>query len=83
MSDLLNYFLQQERTKKAYSDYNAAGIALDRAQIHERLAEIKSQNEPLNKLMSAPMSERDRLYAAAHYVAYGRFPTIEEPKGAL
>jgi hypothetical protein len=47
---------------------------LENRQIKERLAEILSQSEPLDKLISTVMPERDRLYAAAFYVVVGRIP---------
>ena len=74
MSDFLNYMKAQAEQREAYERYNYAGVALDNAQIRERLAEIKSQHEPLNSLIGEAMSERDRLYAAAYYVVVGRMP---------
>ena len=52
----------------------AGSAQYNNAEIHERLAEIKSQHEPMNSLLDAAMSERDRLYAAAFYVVVGRMP---------
>ena len=66
--------LQQSRKETAYARYNHASAALDNAEIKERLAEIKSQHEPLASLAEQPVSERDRLYAAAFYVVVGRLP---------
>lgn len=74
MDDFGNYMKAQAEKRAAYERYNYAGAALETAQIKERLAEIKSQHEPLNGLLAAPMSERDRLYAAAFYVVVGRMP---------
>ena len=71
---LANYMLQQARKETAFQAYNYASAKLDNALIHERLAEIKSQAEPLDGLMKEAMSERDRLYAAAFYVVVGRMP---------
>lgn len=79
MSDLQNYFLQQSYRDAAYQKYNYAGAVLKNAQIDERLAEIKSQGEPLDSLITEPMSERDRLYAAAFYVVVGRMPERPAP----
>lgn len=73
-SAFLQYLLKRAETKAAMSAYNHAAAALDNAQIRERLAEIESQYEPLDSLMRKPLSERDRLCAAAFYVVVGRLP---------
>jgi len=78
MSDFQNYMLQQSRRETAYANLNHASQALENARVRERLAEIKSQSEPLAGLMEQPMTERDRLYAAAYYVVIGRMPE-EQP----
>ena len=77
MSDFLNYLKRQSDTEAAKQQYNYAGVNLDRAQIYERLAQIKSQHEPLAGLAALPITERDRLYAAAHFVVYGRLPSVK------
>jgi hypothetical protein len=74
MSDFAAYLHAQTRTEKAYAEYNSAARALEIAQIRQRLAEIKSQHEPLASLVIAKLSERDRLHAAAFYVVVGRMP---------
>jgi hypothetical protein len=74
MSDLNMYFLATARKDAAYNLYNYSGSHLENAQIKERLAEIKSQHEPLASLENEKMSERKRLYAAAFYVVVGRMP---------
>lgn len=68
------YMLAQEKKKRMYAEHNSSSRGLELAQIKERLAEIKSQHEPLNTLISKELSERDRLYQAAFYVVSGRFP---------
>lgn len=73
--DFSHYLTKQARTEAARANRNHASVALDNAEIHERLAKIKSQHEPLAGLIDAPMSERDRLYAAAFYVVVGRMPS--------
>lgn len=73
-SDFSAYMLAKEGAKRAYADYNAASTGLNLARINERLAEIKSQHDPLATLLTRPLSERDRLYAAAFYVVVGRMP---------
>jgi hypothetical protein len=73
-SAFLDYMRVQAERRAAYERYNYAGAALENAQIKERLSEIKSQHEPLARLMAQPLSERDRLYAAAYYVVVGRIP---------
>lgn len=76
MSDtvFLQYMLAQERKHAAHERYNFASAALELARIKERLAELLSQHEPIAKLCDASMTERDRLYAAAHYAVVGRMP---------
>ena len=74
MSDFISYLHRKTEKELAYQRYNYAGCALELAGIKERLAEIKSQHDPLATLLTKAMSERDRLYAAAFYVVVGRFP---------
>lgn len=75
MSHLLAYFKAQSDTRAATCLRDYASETLKNAQIMERLAEIKSQHEPLNGLLNSNFSARDRLYAAAFYVAIGRMPS--------
>jgi hypothetical protein len=77
MIKFAKYQTAKAEAKAAYELYNYAGIALELAQIKERLAEMASQHEPLAALRDAEMSERDRLYAAAHYAVVGRLPNKE------
>ena len=74
MGNFANYILAQARKEAAYQKYNYAGQLLESAQIKERLAEIKSQHEPIATLLDQDMSKRDRLYAIAFYVVVGRMP---------
>ena len=74
MNEFQSYMLQQAKKEAAFQQLNYASVKLENAQIHERLAEIRSQHEPLNSLVGKPLSERDRLYAAAYYVVCGRMP---------
>jgi hypothetical protein len=68
------YQLRQAEKREAYEAFNFAMQLLENRQIKERLAEILSQADPLDKLISTVMPERDRLYAAAFYVVVGRIP---------
>ena len=68
------YQLRQSERREAYETFNFAMQLLENRQIKGRLAEILSQSEPLDKLISTVMPERDRLYAAAFYVVVGRIP---------
>lgn len=77
MSDFGHYMTAQAEKRAAYERYNYAASALETAQIKERLAEIKSQHNPLAALLALPLSERDRLFAAAFYVVVGRMPDID------
>lgn len=79
MNEFIDYQRAHEIAQRAYAEYNAASRGLDNARIFERLAEIKSQHEPLATLLTKPLSERDRLCAAAFYVAVGRMPSEVQP----
>lgn len=68
------YMLAKEKKERMYAEYNSASRGLELSQIKERLAEIRSQHEPLDELINKKLSERDRLCHAAHYVVVGRFP---------
>ncbi len=74
MSDLLHYYHAQAKTLAAKNAYNHTAVALNIAHIKERLAEIKSQHEPLHSLTQGSLSERERLYAVAFYVVVGQMP---------
>ena len=76
MSDFSAYMLAQSRRETAYAQYNHASVALELAQIHERLNEVKSQAEPLASLEQQAMNPRERLHAAAFYVVVGRLPNV-------
>jgi len=69
------YMLAKERKERRYAECDSAERGLQLAQIKERLAEIKSQHEPLSGLLGKRMNERDRLYHSAYYVVVGRFPS--------
>ena len=43
-TNLAAYFHATTKKEKAYERYNYAGVALDLAQIEERLAEVRSQS---------------------------------------
>ena len=77
MSKFASYMLAQSEARKAYEQYNYASANLENKRIRERLAEIRSQSEPLDELLTRKMSERDRLYASAFYVVVGRMPEEE------
>ncbi len=74
MSAFFEYLKATSERHCAFERFNYASSALDMARIRERLAEIKSQHQPLASLLDAQISERDRLYAAAFYVVVGRMP---------
>ena len=75
MIEFAKYQTATAEAQAAYERYNYAGAALELARIKERLAEMASQHEPMASLRDADMTERDRLYAAAHYAVVGRLPT--------
>lgn len=72
------YTLAKETRERRYAEYNTASKALALAQIKERLAEIKSQHEPIASLLEKKMDERERLHAIAFYVVVGRLPFTSE-----
>lgn len=74
MSDFGKYMYHQAKKDAAWEAFNAASARLELAQIRCRLAEIDSQNEPIASLLDKKMSERERLYAMAHFVVVGRMP---------
>ncbi|MEA3427896.1 MAG: hypothetical protein U9Q84_01475 [Thermodesulfobacteriota bacterium] len=74
MTNFTHYMEAQANKEAAGHLYNYASQKLENAQIKERLAEIKSQHEPIASLLEEPMSERGRLYAIAFYVVVGRMP---------
>jgi len=80
MSAFEKYMTRKVETRAACERYNGASIALDNARIHERLAEMLSQHEPLCALKDAKLTERSKLYAAAYYVVHGRMPSIVATK---
>jgi len=71
-NDFIFYMLAKERTATARQRYEAAAAALALAEIRERMAEIKSQHEPLAKLAESGKSARNIMCAAASYVVNGR-----------
>jgi hypothetical protein len=74
MSDFLRYMEAQAKNRAAFEAYKAASARLELAQIKERLAELRSQHDPLAQLMRSSLPERERLCAAAEYLVTGRLP---------
>lgn len=79
MSEFMKFMHEQEKVATARSEYNAASLKLDNANIRCRLAELESQHEPLASLLKEPLGERERLYAAAFWVVVGRMPEKVKP----
>ena len=75
--EFAQYQTAKAEARAAYERYNYASTALELARIKERLAEMASQHEPLAALRDEAMTERERLYAAAHYAVVGRLPNKE------
>ena len=78
-NDTGNYFRTQAETEAAKQQYNYASANLKLCRIKERLAEIKSQHEPINDLCRNLDSMtkdgmRQRLVDIAFYVVIGRMP---------
>ena len=78
MSDLSNYRYAQAEREAAYQRLNYATEALENARVRERLAEIKSQHDPINNMIHSMLSAREMLYASAFYVVTGRMPAQGE-----
>lgn len=74
MTDFISYQLRKAEKDAAYNNYNYASQKLENSKIMERLAELKSQHEPLHTLSEGNEFLRKKLYAAAFYVATGRMP---------
>lgn len=67
------YFHEQDKLRGKQNALEAASIGLELQHISTRLAEIKSQHDPLAKIIDDPdLDMRQKLYAAAHYVVIGR-----------
>lgn len=77
MTDLAAYFAAQTEKRRAYAAYNYAGADLELAEIKERLAEIRSQHEPLAKICGANSALREQMIAVAFYVVVGRWEKSE------
>ena len=71
---LLEYLLAGAEKDAAYQAYNYASANLENKQIFCRLAEIKSQHEPLASIIGKTKTTREQLYAAAFYAVVGRMP---------
>jgi hypothetical protein len=72
MTSFEDYLLASVKRKAAEVHYNHAASALELAQVKERLAQIKSEDGQLTKILYSKLSERDRMYAAAYFVVVGR-----------
>lgn len=80
MSAFARYMHAQSETKAAYAQYNHAAVALELAQIRERLAMIESQHEPLATLNPEGNSvARKKQIGVAYFVVNGRWPEQEKP----
>jgi len=78
MSDFEHYMTTKADVREADAFYNYAACKLERAQIKNRLAKIKSQHEPIHEICNSDLDEREKLYAIAFYVVVGRLPSIKE-----
>jgi hypothetical protein len=76
VSDLADYFHAQDKTRLARANVETASSRLELASIKERMAELRSQYEPLSSLLpeGASTADRERILAAIFYVVIGRFP---------
>lgn len=76
MNEFSNYMHAQDKTRLARAERNHASAQVDLAAINERMAELRSQYEPLASLLpeGATQDDRERILAAIFYVVIGRFP---------
>jgi len=78
MTDMKDYFHEQTKVEAARLDTERASARLELAKIKCRLAEIKSQAEPLDTIWPCSSGDnkdsRKRTYDAAFYVVIGRMP---------
>lgn len=74
MSDLQDLFHQHDKVARWEAERENASARLELAKIHERLASVKSQHQPIADITSMSMSPRDMILHAAHFVVYGKFP---------
>lgn len=78
MSDYLHYLLTQAETQGAAHALESYSRKRELCMIKERLAEIKSQYEPLHTMSGNNPAVRALMYAAAFYVVVGRWPKDEK-----
>lgn len=74
-SSFSNYLHATTVREKAYERYNYAASALKLAKIEERLAEIKSQHEPVNSLgqrIICNITARESFESICDYVVLGK-----------
>ena len=71
------YQLAKAEKRIAYERYNCAGVALELAQIRERLEELYAQQEPIATIQKSDSDDRNRLCSSAYYVVCGRLPDEE------
>jgi len=70
-------FIKYQKSHSDVARWNAevenANHQRDLARIRERMFELRSQYEPLNKLTQGNNEERERINEAIRYVVIGRF----------
>jgi len=76
-SDFATYMHAQDKTRLARCEMEKAHARLTLAEIRERLAEVRSQFDPLAGLVNSNMSPRDMALALAEYVVTVRFPPLD------
>lgn len=64
--------------ESAYIQFNYAEQLIKNKTIMCRLAEIKSQHEPLATIIGESTATREKLIAACEYVVNGNLPEIEK-----
>ena len=64
-----NLMLARAEQREAYQQYNYASTRLEPCKVYERMAEMASQHEPLNRF---PRELREQILDVLRYVVHGR-----------
>jgi len=72
ITDGLQYELARTRHAEAYAQYTASSLKLKLSKIMERVAELRSQEQPMAMLLGGNHTTRDAVLAALHYAITGR-----------
>lgn len=83
MSDLSDLYHAHDKVGRARAESAAASYKLDLELIRERAAELRSQSDPIAKLLGLDIlsdeyaERRKQILDCVFYVLIGRFPSAE------